>query len=116
MQPKNERMLRLAESLRRLGNRIEHGLHVRGRARYYIEHAGDSHLIFERLLQLACAHLLCFKQPHVLNRDHCLIGKRGEQLDLLVCKWLYGRPRYGEYANWGAFAQKGDSEHCAKTA
>src|SRR6516164_7673891 len=46
-------LLTAAEPLRRLGNAVEHGLHVRGRAGDDAEHLADRGLIVERLLNLA---------------------------------------------------------------
>ena len=56
-------------------NRIEHRLHVRRRAADDAEHFGCCSLMFQRLAQFRVALLQFFEQPHVLNRDHGLVGK-----------------------------------------
>src|SRR5262249_33099471 len=38
---------------------------------------------------------LLFEQPHVLNRDCCLVGQRCDQLDLLVGEWPHVRAQHG---------------------
>ena len=40
-------------------------------------------LLLQRLGQLACARLHLVEQPHVLDRDHRLVGEGLDQLDLL---------------------------------
>jgi hypothetical protein len=50
-------------------------------------------LLLERLAQLLRARLHLIEQTHVLNRDHRLIGKRTDELNLLVGKWLHLRAR-----------------------
>src|SRR5262249_33533970 len=44
----------------------------------------------DRLRELAGARLHLVEQPHVLDRDHRLIGEGLDQLDLLVGKRPYG--------------------------
>ena len=73
-----------AGKLGRLGDdRVQHGLQVeRG-----VDRLGDvaeRAQLLDRLRELARARLHLVEQPHVLDRDHRLIGKRSDQLDLLV--------------------------------
>jgi hypothetical protein len=49
-------------------------------------------LLFQRLGELARARLLGLEQPHVLDRDHRLVGEGGGQLDLLVGERLNASP------------------------
>jgi hypothetical protein len=62
-----------AQSRRALSNRIEDRLSIGWRAADDVEHLACSRLIFERLLQLARACLLSFKQPRVLDDDDGLV-------------------------------------------
>jgi len=52
-----------------------------------VAHAGEElRLVLAGLLELAVLVLNLFEQPHVLDCDCCLVGKGGDQLDLLVGK------------------------------
>src|SRR5262249_22143738 len=73
----------------------------------HLEHVGGGCLLREGLAQLV-------EQPSILDRNHGLIGKRGEQLDLFIAERLYDRARHGEHADWGAFPQKRDPEHSSE--
>src|SRR6476619_7433861 len=84
----NVGLLRLTEPLRRLGDGIEHGLDIRGRAGDDVEDFADGGLIFEGFLDLARARLHHVEQADVLDRDHCLTCKILDELDLLVRVWL----------------------------
>src|SRR5262249_23548217 len=72
------------------------------------QHLARGRLIFERFLQLALARLLRFEQPSILDGNHCLVGKRGDELDLLLAERLHFRLREGEHANRLTLAQKRD--------
>ena len=50
--------------------------------------------------KLACARLHLFKQPHVLDRDHRLVGEDGYQIDLFCCKWLQQGSRPFSRFHW----------------
>ena len=43
--------------------------------------------LLDRLRKLARARLHLVEQPHVLDRDHRLVGEGGDQLDLLFGEW-----------------------------
>ena len=53
-----------------------------------MQHFRGRGLLLQRLGQLARARLHLVEQPHVLDRDHRLVGERGDQFDLLVGEWL----------------------------
>src|SRR5499433_4624328 len=71
----------------RFNERLQYRLEIEGRAADNLEHVGSCSLLLQRLGKFgrACLHL--FEQPHVLDSDHRLIGKRRYKLDLFVCKW-----------------------------
>src|SRR5262249_56795349 len=74
----------LAEPERVLGDRLEHGLHVRlGRADDP-EDLTRRRLLLEGLRQVAVAYVQLLEQAHVLDGDDGLVGERLHQLDLLV--------------------------------
>jgi hypothetical protein len=104
--------VRLANSRGRLDERIEHGLQVKGRAADHLEHIGGRGLLFQRLAQLACARLHLFKQTHVLNCDHRLIGERLHQLNLLSGKWPYLSATDRKRADCGVSSQQRNRENC----
>ena len=51
------------------------------------------------------------EQPHVLDRDHRLIGENGDQLDLPLGEWAHGAPRQREHADWRSFTHERHAEH-----
>ena len=66
--------------------RIEHGLKVEGRAADDVEHVAGRGLLLEHLGELVGARLHLLEQPHVLDRDHRLVGEGLDQLDLLLAE------------------------------
>ena len=69
-----------------LDDGVEHRLHVRRRAADDAEHLGGCRLMLQRLAQLCVALLNLLEQPHVLDSDHCLVGKGFNKRNLLVGK------------------------------
>ena len=61
---------------------VEHGLKVKCRAADDLEHIGDRRLLLQRFAQL-------IEQAGVLDRNHGLRRKAGDQLDLLVGEGTY---------------------------
>ena len=56
-------------------DRIQHRLDIRRRAGDHAQDFTRGGLLLQRLLEF-------LKQPHVLDRDHRLVGERFEELDL----------------------------------
>ncbi len=81
----------LAQPCRRLERGLEHRLQIEGRAADDLEHIGGGGLLLQRFGQLARARLHLVEQPHVLDRNHRLVGEGGDQLDLLVGERFDGR-------------------------
>src|SRR5262245_58737971 len=73
-------------------------------------------LVLARDLELVALILNFFKQPHVLDCNHSLVGKSGGQLDLLVGKRSYGLAAQNDNADWISFAQERQPENCVKTS
>ena len=62
----------------------KHRLKIAGRATDNLEYLRCCCLLLQRFGEFARALLLCLEQPHVLDRDHRLVGEGLSQLDLLV--------------------------------
>ena len=84
------RLLGLAQPRRGFDEGIEHRLQIEGRAADDLEHVRGRGLLLERLAQLRGPRLDLVEQPHVLDRDHRLVGEGGDELDLLVGERLDG--------------------------
>ena len=69
-----------------LDDGVEHRLHVRRRAADDAEHLGGRRLMLQRLAQFRVALVEFLEQPHVLDRDHRLVGEGFEKRDLFVCE------------------------------
>src|SRR5262249_24762567 len=63
--------------------------------------------------KLARTRLNLVEEPHVLNRDHGLIGKRGYQLDLLAGKWFRHFSCHRNHPYRISVPQKWHTEHRA---
>src|SRR5262249_46025592 len=77
--PPNVRHFCVAQPRRRLDQRVEHGLQVKGGAADDLEHVGGGGLLLERFAQLV-------EQARILDGDDGLAGEALYQLDLLVGK------------------------------
>ncbi len=66
-----------------LDDGVEDRLYIRWRAADDAEHLGRCRLMLQRLAQFCVALLDLLEQPHVLNRDHRLVGEGFEKCDLL---------------------------------
>jgi hypothetical protein len=67
----------------------KHRLEVAGRAADDLKHLGRGGLLLQRFRQLLRALLLGLEQPRVLDGNHRLVGKGGDQLYLLVSKRVH---------------------------
>ncbi|HTO90073.1 MAG TPA: hypothetical protein VMJ70_02980, partial [Candidatus Sulfotelmatobacter sp.] len=77
-------VLRLAQALRVLRDRRDDRLNVGRRAADDAQDLRGRGLLLERLGEFAVARLELVEQPHVLDRDHRLVGEDLEQRDLLL--------------------------------
>src|SRR4029453_2403730 len=93
-----------------LDNRVKHRLHVRGRAADDAEHFGCRRLMLQGLPQFRVACFEFLEQPDVLNRDHRLVRKGGNQFNLPICE----RPNFAasnqNYAYQATLPQHWNSE------
>src|SRR5215468_7959977 len=93
----------LAQPRGTLNNRIEHWLGICRRPGDDVKHLARRGLMFQRLGELAllCLHLV--EQPDVLDRDHRLISKGGDQFYLLFGEWLHDGAVQRYYTNRNSF-------------
>src|SRR6516164_9881410 len=66
--------------------------------------------------KLARARLQLLEQPHVLDRDHSLVGEGGRHFDLLFGEWLDASSLQDNHADRNTFAQQRHSQHRANVA
>src|SRR5262245_40553720 len=78
----------LAYARRVLQHGLEYGLELARRTRDDAQHLRGRRLLLQRLGQFTSAGLHLVEQPHVLNRDHRLIGEGLDKRDLLVIERL----------------------------
>ena len=72
-----------------------------------VAHVGEElRLVLARLRELPALVLDFVEQPHVLDRDHRLVGKGRDQLDLLVGERLHRAAHHHENADWNSLAQQ----------
>ena len=62
--------------------------------------------MLQRLRQLVRARLDLVEQPHVLDRDHRLVGESADQLDLLVGEGADSSSDQHDHADWVSFTQE----------
>ena len=82
----------------------DHAQYLRGRG-----------LLLQRLRELRRPRLHLVEQPHVLDRDHRLVGKGGDQFDLLLGEWAHAGSLQHDDTDWRSFPQKRDAQHGTKT-
>ena len=76
--------LGLADAHRVFEQALEHRPKGAWRTADDLQHLGGRGLLLQRLGQFARAGPHLIEQPHVLDRDHRLVGERLDQLDLLI--------------------------------
>jgi hypothetical protein len=82
--PGQNRVLIATQPTGAVHDRIEDRLQLVRRPRHDAQNFGNRCLIFERLLQLSFACLLSLKQARVLDSNHGLLRKVGNELDLFI--------------------------------
>src|SRR4029079_17170051 len=86
---------------------IHHRLDVGRRRGNHVEDGGAAGLVCQSLRQLARPYLNFLEQPRVLDRDHRLIGKGRNKLDLFFGERPHRLPRQHEHADRAAIAEQG---------
>jgi hypothetical protein len=93
---------------------LEHRLELAGRAADGFEHLRGRSLLLQRFAQVTRSRPHLVEQPHVLDRNHRLIGKGGEQLDLALGERTHRTPRQREHADRCSFPHKRHGNHGVK--
>ena len=75
------------------------------------QHLGGRRLLLQRLGEIARARLHLVEQPHVLDRDHRLVGEGGHQLDLPGGERLHRRVCQGQDPDQHAVPHQGNAQH-----
>ena len=91
-------------------------MNVERRAADHLQHVGGRGLLLQRFSEVIGLRPDLVEQPRVLDRDHRLIGKRRDQLDLLPGERLRDRTAGCNHADGDALAQKRNAEHGAEVA
>ena len=90
-----------------LSHCVEDGLQIERRAADHLQHVGGRCLLLKRLGEVACARLHLVEQPHVLDRDHGLVGEGLHEFDQTGRKVARFRPNHYEHAFHPVVAQQG---------
>src|SRR6516165_5065881 len=78
-------------------------------------HIGEElRLVLARLGELTTLVLDFVEQPHVLDGYCGLVGKGGDEVNLLGSEWPDGRPASRNNANGHPLPQQWNAEHCAE--
>jgi len=86
------------------------------RGAQFVAHAGEKlRLVPVRQFELAALVLDFVEQPHVLDRDHRLVGEGFDQFDLLVSKRPHDSAVQVKHADRDRLAQERHTEQCAKS-
>ncbi len=93
---------------------IEHDLQIEGRAADHLQHVSGRGLLLQRLPQVVGARLDLIEQPDVLDGNDRLVGKRGDQLDLLLAERLGLGFGDKDHAGDLAITQQGRAQRGAK--
>ncbi len=110
------RAVRLAQSCRRCGQRVENRLQVEGRAADDLEHVGGGCLLLQRFRKVVGAPAQFAQQPRVLDGDHRLRGEVLHQLDLRVVERQYLLPVDRNRAYQAVFLDHRHEHQCPGTA
>src|SRR5262245_39702454 len=95
-----------AQVASRFNERLQYRLEIEGRAADDLEHIGGGGLLLQRFAQLVRARLHLVEQPHVLDRDHRLVGEGVDQLYFLVTERPHGGAGQDDHADRRSFAQQ----------
>ena len=83
--PEHHCLVGAAEARHRLHQRVENRLEIDGRAADDLEHVGGGGLLLQGFAEIVGALAQFVEQPRVLDGDHGLFGKIGQQ-DRSACR------------------------------
>jgi len=110
------RHISIAQPSGRFHQRVEHGLQIEGRTADDLEHVGGGGLLLQRFAQLGGALLHVVEQPHVLDRNHRLVGESGQQFDLTLGVRPDRSPSQRQHPDRRALAHQRHAKHGVKLA
>ena len=90
---------------------LKHRLQLARRRAYDPQYFRGGSLLFQQFGELASALLLGLEQPHVLDRDHRLVGESRHQVDLHVGEGVHFIAGEGEDADRCPLAQERHTEN-----
>src|SRR5262249_31574181 len=82
VKPQNETGVRATEPSSVFDESFKHRLEIECRAAYDFQNFAGRGLLFQCLGEVTVPDLQLFEQPHILDGNHCLIGKSFEEGDL----------------------------------
>ena len=97
-------------------HRLEYGCQLSWRTADDLENIGGGGLLLKGFGQFYGALLDLLKKTGVFNRNHCLIGESGDQVDLFLGEGTNRLARQTENSDQISFAQQRDPKHGAITA
>src|SRR5262245_55426943 len=101
----------LAYARRVLQHGLEYGLELARRTRDDAQHLRGRRLLLQRLGQFTSAGLHLVEQPHVLNRDHRLIGVGLDKRDMLDIERLGSSAGSSDRRNDLVIPDHGSNDH-----
>src|SRR5262249_6767150 len=110
---KNHSPLCAAEPDGRTQERIEYHLQVERRSADDLEHIGGGGLLVPRFRKKPPPLLPLVQQTCIFNRDHSLVGKCRDQLNLLFGEWPHRTARQHDHSDWSAFAHQRNTKYSA---
>ena len=81
--------LRAANTRSVLEQFVEYRIEVAGRTADDAQHLRCRGLLLQQFSEVACSCLQILEQPDIFDRDNRLVGKSGDQLDLLLVERLW---------------------------
>ena len=113
MHPKDEPELGAANARRRLDQSVEHRPEFGPRMADDLQYVAGGSLVFEQLLQIACALAQFIEQPRILHRDHRLRREVLQQRDLLLAEGPRRSAVVGEVSKDSVVLAERNGEKCA---
>lgn len=112
----DQRIICLAKPACAFHNRLEHRTDFSRRGSDNPQDIGTTGLVRQRLGQISRPALQLFEEPYILDCDHGLVGKRGDEVDLLFRERLHALTSDYDRADRLILAQEGNAERRTLTS
>ena len=89
-----------------LNEGLQHRLQIKRRPADHLQDFTGGGLLVEGFREIAIARLQLREQPHILDRDHGLVGEGFDEFDLLVGEWLDYAPAHQDETDRTPVAQQ----------